>query len=213
MGYGCPEGGAGRHKARGTLGSGPRLGSFCPGSVWSRLSQEVGVCWSVGSELAGSRSGDPMSPGPVSGSQPQTTHEKAGFAKWPSIVLAGRPQPRKRGSYRGPCRKPHLGPVHPMCCRSHVIFKPRPHPCHPAPSHSALGPHIPRCCRPSLLPGLLPPWGQLPSSHLPLSILCASFSYRNLKLPSFITQWTGSRYCCPSASGGRSLPPRGGLGC
>ena len=34
-----------------------------------------------------------------------------------------------------------------------------------------------------------------PSSHFPPSFLCASFFCRSLKPPSFITLWTGSRYC------------------
>ena len=55
------------------------------------------------------------------------------------------------------------------------------------------------CRRPAALPPspLLssggPPLSS--SSHFPLSFLCASFFCRNLKAPSFITQWTGSRYC------------------
>ena len=35
----------------------------------------------------------------------------------------------------------------------------------------------------------------LSSSHCTLSFLCASFFCRSLKPPSFITPWTGSRYC------------------
>lgn len=58
------------------------------------------------------------------------------------------------------------------------------------------------CLHPALLPpsSLLsqaPARGPLlsSSSHCTLSFLCASFFCRSLKPPSFITQWTGSRYC------------------
>ena len=50
----------------------------------------------------------------------------------------------------------------------------------------------------------------LSSSHCTLSFLCASFFCRSLKPPSFITQWTGSRYCAFLATlSGASAQPGG----
>lgn len=56
--------------------------------------------------------------------------------------------------------------------------------------HPALLPPSPLLCQ---APAVGPPLSS--SSHFPLSFLCASFFCRSLKPPSFITQWTGSRYC------------------
>lgn len=72
------------------------------------------------------------------------------------------------------------------------------------------------CLHPALLPpspllSQAPAWGPLlSSSHCALSFLCASFFCRSLKPPSFITQWTGSRYCAFLATlSGASAQPGG----
>lgn len=72
----------------------------------SGLSQETGVCWK--------HVWHPRALGPASGSQTQTAHGKAGFAKWPNRVR-GRLGPRTGGSHTRPRSQPHLGPV---CCHS-----------------------------------------------------------------------------------------------
>lgn len=68
------------------------------------------------------------------------------------------------------------------------------------------------CCYPLLSSPRLLLGGPLlsSSSHCTLSFLCASFFCRSLKPPSFITQWTGSRYCTFLATlSGASAQPGG----
>lgn len=82
-------------------------------ALWSRPSQETGVCWST-VLLAGSTSGTPRALSPTSRSQTQTAHGKAGFAQWPSSMWE-QPGPRTGGSHTRPHSQPRLGPV---CCHS-----------------------------------------------------------------------------------------------
>lgn len=187
----------------------------------------------------------PRALGPASGSQTQTAHGKAGFAKWPNRVR-GRLGPRTGGSHTRPRSQPHLGPV---CCHSPMTLCslgpvcagrgwrpaeqcPARHPAcvcslppgAPCPPSASPPRGSPACSLPPALsqapvtaappappaaalpaPCPLPLWG-LPPSHpslLPLYFL----PRRNLRPPSFITRWTGSRYSSSLRPPGASVRP------